>query len=102
MNRRNFFATVSALAVAGVALAQESKEGAKTSGSKHDRLSGRVKSVDKNAMTLEMHTNSNPTVSRKVKWNADTKFTSGDKPASADDLKEGARIVAVGKFEGVD
>lgn len=96
MNRRAFFA---AIGLAGVALAQEAEEG-KKKGGKPDRLSGRVMSVDKNAMTVEMHTNANPNVKRMIKWNADTKFTQGDKPASADDLKEGVRIVAVGKFEG--
>lgn len=97
MNRRAFFAAVG---LAGAALAQETKEG-KTK-AKHDRLSGRIVSVDKNAMTIEMHTNANPNVKRTIKWSADTKFTQGEKSASADDLKEGARIVAVGKFEGVN
>jgi len=96
MNRRSFFAT---FAVAGAALAQEPKEGKKA---EPDRLSGRIVSVDKGAMTLEMGTRANPTVHRKVKWNAATKFTADTKPASADDLKEGIRIVAAGKFEGVD
>ena len=34
-------------------------------------------------------------------YDANTKFTMQGKPGTADDLKEGLKIVAIGKFEGV-
>lgn len=67
-----------------------------------DRLSGTVKYVDAKAMTVEITMSKTPSAVRKVMWDASTKVTVGDKPGTSDDIKEGMRIVAVGKFEGVN
>lgn len=66
-----------------------------------DRLSGTVKSVDAKTMTIEMTMRSNPTAVRKIIWDSATKVTVVDQPGTAADIKEGMRIVAVGKFDGV-
>jgi hypothetical protein len=94
MNRRIFIRSVIPCGLAGVALAQKAV--------KQDRLSGIVKSVDKGKMTIEMRGRTNANIVRQIMYDANTRFTMQGKPGTADDLKESLRIVAVGKFEGVN
>lgn len=91
MLRRSFLSYTIPAALAGSLLAQENP----------DRLSGSVKSIDKKTMVIEL-TPRNSTAVRKVHYDANTKFTLIDKPGKVDDVMEGMRIVAVGKFDGVD
>lgn len=93
MKRRAFVQIILPAAVAGTLLAQKKQSG---------RLSGVVKSVDKAKMTIEMSPSNSPNSSRKIIWDANTKFTLDGKPAQADVGKETMRVVAVGEFEGVD
>jgi hypothetical protein len=93
MERRTFVKIWLPTAVAGVVLAQTSKQ---------DRLSGVVKSIDKNAMIIEMTMSKTQGAVRKVMYDANTRFTLDNKPAKADDVKESQRIVAGGKFDGVN
>lgn len=67
-----------------------------------DRLSGTIRMVDASTMTIEITTRSTPTATRKIMWDASTKVLVGDQPGTAADIKEGMRIVAIGKFEGVN
>ena len=67
-----------------------------------DRLSGVVRSVDKAKMLIEINLSSNPNSVRKIIYEAATQFTLDDKPAQADAIKDGLRIVAIGKFESLD
>ena len=93
MNRRTFLGITIPVALAGVALAKEPKP---------DRLSGYVKTIEKKDMTINMHTKSNPSVERKIMYDDKTRFTVLGKPGSIDDVKDGMRIVGVGKFDGVN
>jgi hypothetical protein len=77
-------------------LAQDDKKG------QADRLSGKVKTVDAKTMTIEITMSRTPSAVRKVMWDASTKVQVGDKEGTSADIKEGMRIVAVGKFEGVN
>ena len=95
MNRRIFIRSAIPFGLAGVALAQKKA-------AKPDRLSGVVKSVDKSKMTIEMRGRTSANVVRLIMYDADTKFTIQGKPGTADDLKQDLRIVALGKFEGVN
>ena len=92
MKRRTFLGVTLPL-MAGVALAKEPKP---------DRLSGYVKSVEKKDMTINMHTKANPTLERKIMYDDKTKFTVLGKPGTIDDVKDGMRIVAIGKFDGTN
>ncbi len=94
MNRRTFFRSAIPFALAGVALAQKAP--------KLDRLSGVIKSVDKGKMTIEIRGRTNANAIRLVMYDVGTNFTMQGKPGTADDLKEGLRIVALGKFEGIN
>jgi hypothetical protein len=69
---------------------------------KEDRLSGLVKAIDAAKMTIDMSPSNSPGATRKVTWDANTKFTLDGKPAQADVAKVGMHIVALGKYEGVD
>jgi hypothetical protein len=92
MVRRQFLAIVLPVAFAGTLMAFQ----------KPDRLSGVVRQVDKTKMVIEITLSSNPSSVRKIHYDANTKFTFDKKPAQADVVKDGLRIVAIGKFEGVD
>jgi hypothetical protein len=94
MNRRSFIRSAIPFGLAGVALAQKA--------AKPDRLSGVVSSVDKGKMTIGMRGRTSANVVRQIMYDASTKFTMQGKPGTAEDLKEGLRIVAIGKFEGVN
>ncbi len=92
MNRRTFLGVALPFGFAGVALAQAKK----------DRLSGVVNTVDAGKKTIEMHPRKSPNAIRKIMYDDSTSFTLDGKPAKAEDTKEGNRIVALGKFEGVN
>ena len=94
MNRRIFIQSAMAFGLAGVALAQKAKA--------PDRLSGVVNNVDKGTMTIEMRDRKNANVIRKIMFDSNTRFTMQGKPGTADDIKKDLRIVAVGKFEGIN
>lgn len=63
---------------------------------KMDRLSGTVHQVDKANSTIEIRKG---TVHRTIVYTPDTKWTASNKPGTMADLKDGSRIVAVGKFD---
>jgi hypothetical protein len=86
--------TVIALCSLAAASAQEAKK-------EGDRLSGVVKMVDKAGMKITI-TPRNSSVERIIMYDTATKFYAGDKEGKIDDVQDGMRIVAVGKFEGVN
>ena len=94
MNRRIFMLSAIPLGLAGVGLAQKA--------AKQDRLSGIIRSVDKSKMTIEMRGRTDANIVSNIMYDANTHFTLQGKPATADDLKDGRRIIALGKFEGVN
>lgn len=91
MNRRTFVGVAVQFGFAAVALA-----------AKADRLSGVVKTVDADKQTIEMSVRKSPNQIRKIMYDGSTSFTMDGKPAKSEDTKQGHRIVAVGKFEGVN
>ncbi len=92
MKRSVFVALIAVLALGLTGTAQEAKP---------DRISGTVRSVDAKAMSIEVNMSQTPSAVRTVFWDASTKVTLVDKPGTAADIKDGMRIVAIGKFEGV-
>jgi hypothetical protein len=65
---------------------------------KLDRLEGRIQQVDKDAgvMTILVGRNAVP---RKVAFTAETKYTTrNEAKGSAADLKDGVRVICLGKF----
>jgi hypothetical protein len=65
---------------------------------KEDRISGRVHMVNKETSTITVRVGTN-NVHRYVVYDANTKYTLGNKPGSLDDLKESARVICLGKFD---
>ena len=64
---------------------------------KGDRVEGTVKTINKDTSTIMVAKGSNP--QHAVIFNADTKFTKRNQPGSMDDLKEGRRVICLGKFD---
>lgn len=94
MRKRLLAVLALVLAVSLTGFAQDEKK-------QPDRVSGSVRSVDQQAMSIEVNLSSSPSVVRTVLWDQNTKVTLVDKPGTSADIKEGMRIVAIGKFEGV-
>lgn len=85
--------TVIALCSLAASTQEAKKEG--------DRLSGVVKMVDKAGMKITI-TPRNSSVERIIMYDASTKFYVGDKAGKIEDVQDGMRIVAAGKFDGVN
>jgi hypothetical protein len=83
-----------ALALATQGVAQEKKKAAQA---KEDRVSGTIQMMNKDTSTLTVRTSGN--IQRTVVYNADTKFTKVNKPGSLDEVKEGVRVICLGKFD---
>jgi len=82
-----------ALALVSQGVAQEKKKAAQP---KEDRVSGTIQIMNKDTSTLTVRSGN---IQRTVIYNADTKFTKVNKPGSIDEVKEGVRIICVGKFD---
>ena len=89
------FGIVLSLTLTTGASAQEEKK-AEAKPKKEDRLSGTVQMMDKNTSTITLRKDS---VTRSVVYTTDTKFTKHNKPGSLDDVKEGRRLICLGKFD---
>lgn len=85
-----FFGFLLCLAVATQAKAQGKKGAAK-----EDRLSGSIHMINKDTSTITIRRGN---VQRQVVYTADTKITYRNKPGSMDDVKEGRRVICLGKF----
>jgi hypothetical protein len=88
-----FVAVVLSLALTTSVNAQEKK-----AKSDESRVSGAVHMINKDTSTItvrERRTN----VQRQVVYNAQTKFTYQNKPGSLDDVKDGRRVICLGKFD---
>lgn len=97
MNRRKFMGVLAPFAFAGVVAAQEAAKKGTT-----PRISGRVQNTDTKGMTIEVRPSRGGNAIRKVIYDANTQFMTDNKPGSADDAKQGVRIVAVGEWDGVN
>ena len=64
---------------------------------KEERLSGTVKTINKDTSTITIAKGSSP--ARTVIYGNDTKFTMRNQPGSMTDLKEGRRVICLGKFD---
>ena len=88
-----FLGIVLSLILVPRANAQEKKAATK---SKEDRLSGRVQMISKDTSTITLRKGN---VDRSVVYNDTTKFTMRNKPAKLEDVKEGRRLICMGKFD---
>jgi hypothetical protein len=62
---------------------------------KPDRLDGRIQMINKDSSTITLEKG---TIKRQVVYSGDTKFTYRNKPSSMDEVKEGRRVIVLGKF----
>lgn len=81
-----------ALALATQGVAQK-----KAAAPKEDRVSGTIQVMNKDASSFTVRTSGN--IQRTVVYNSDTKFTKVNQPGSIDEIKEGVRVICVGKFD---
>jgi len=84
-----FFGFLLSLAVATQAKAQDKAK------AKEDRLTGSIHMINKDTSTITIRRGN---VQRQVVYNADTKITYRNKPGSMDEVKEGRRVICLGKF----
>ena len=63
-----------------------------------DRIEGMVQSIDKDASKLVIRQRGGTNITWQVVYNKDTQFTYRNKPSTLDDVKEGRRVILLGKF----
>lgn len=86
--------SVLSLMLAVTLLAPQSSAADKPKG---DRLEGTIKTMNKDTSMITIAKGSNPP--HTVIYSASTKFTKRNQPGSLDDVKEGRRIICLGKFD---
>ncbi len=64
-----------------------------------DRIEGYVVSIDKDKSALVVRQKSGTNVTWNVLYNADTKFTLRNAPSKVDEMKDGERVIILGKFD---
>ena len=96
MRRQRWIAWYASVFLLMSLAAMASAEDQKKTSTKEDRLSGTVHMVDKDTTTIIIR---KCAVQRKVVDNAETKFTSQNKPGgSIDDVIVGRRVICLGRF----
>ena len=68
--------------------------------SKLDRLEGTVRSVDKDASTITIQQMGTSKAIWKISFNKETRFTYRNSASTLDEVKEGRRVICLGKAEG--
>ncbi len=63
-----------------------------------DKFDGRIMSINKDTSTITIQ-QSGKTATWQIIYNKDTTYTYRNQPGTIDDVKEGRRIIVLGKFE---
>ncbi len=83
--------------VLGFGLFAQVKKDAKTG---QDRIEGTIQAMDKAKSSLTVaQTGVNTKPTWKVVYNDQTQFTKRNKPGKVDELKDGQRVIILGKFD---
>ena len=77
--------------------AQEAKSKSAAAKPKQDRIDGTVKGIDKKTKTIMVQVRGQ-NLRRDVIYDDKTKFTYRNKPASLEDVKDGRRVIVLGKL----
>ncbi len=85
--------------VFGAGLFAQLRQDSKT---KLDRVEGTVRSINKDKSTLTIQQAGTVKAAWQVTYNEQTKFTYRNSPASLDQVKEGKRVICLGKAEGAN
>lgn len=97
MGRRLFIALGLFLGVVLTLPALEARQkDTKTAAGKQDRIDGSVQMIDKAAKTITVRLRGKP-VQRGVIYDDKTAVTFRNKPATLDEVKEGRRVIVLGK-----
>ncbi len=81
--------------VLGAVLSAQIKKDAKTG---LDRIEGKIQSINKEKSTIGVKESGTTSPVWQVVYNAQTKFTMRNKPAKVEELKDGLRVIVLGKF----
>ena len=92
---RTFLGLVAVVFAVAVLGAQEKPADEKVKG---DELNGTILSVDKTAKTMQVRVRSNTPREVTVTWDDKTRVTFRNKKSTLDEVKDGRRIIAVGKM----
>jgi Cu/Ag efflux protein CusF len=101
MNVRKAVSIVIMLLLGGVLslalLAQApAKEKKAKAAPKEDRVSGTVRMISKDTSTITVRKGS---MDHQVVYSNETKYTKRNKPAKMEDVKEGVRVICLGKYD---
>jgi Cu/Ag efflux protein CusF len=96
MERRLFIAMGLFLGVLALPVAQAQEKDAKGKAAKQDRIDGTVHMLDKATKTVTVRLRGK-TEQREVLYDDKTAFTYRNKPASFEEVKDGRRVIVLGK-----
>jgi Cu/Ag efflux protein CusF len=63
---------------------------------KEDRVSGTIRMINKDTSTITVRKDN---MDHQVVYSVDTKYTKRNKPGKIEDVKEGVRVICLGKFD---
>jgi hypothetical protein len=63
-----------------------------------DRLEGTIQSINKDTSTITLRQANKNNIVWQIVFNKDTKFTFRNEPATVAELKDGIRVICLGKF----
>ncbi|HEV8131960.1 MAG TPA: hypothetical protein VGQ81_11965 [Acidobacteriota bacterium] len=103
--KRSFFRSISLLlgivilmALASPLNAQKKEKAPKPpKAPKTERLSGTIQMINKDTSVITLRTKGN--INRYVVYSNETQFTYRNKPGSLDDVKDGRRVICLGKYD---
>jgi hypothetical protein len=100
--KRSFAGMVTLLLVFSLAFAPGLFSQIKQNSDKLDSIEGIVQSIDKVKMTLVIREKGTSNLDYTITFTDKTLYTYRNGPAKIEDLKDGSRVVAIGKAEGAN
>jgi hypothetical protein len=99
MRRSVSWLVVVGLACSLVLVAGLYAQATKDAKTKLDRIEGYVVSIDKDKSSMTVRQKSGTNIMWNIVYNAETKFTYRNSPSSIDEVKDGRRVICLGKFD---
>lgn len=100
MKRQISIMTALALVVSLVLVSGAYSQIKKDAASGLDRLEGTIQSINKDTSTITIRQTGTGNVLWQIVYDKDTKFTYRNDPSSFNEVKEGRRVICLGKAEG--
>jgi hypothetical protein len=99
MRRSTVYLLILALALSPVIVAEVGAQADKHDATELDLLEGRIVRIDKEKSTVEIRQSGPSSVMWTVGWDDKTYFSYRNEASSLEDLKNGRKVICLGKFD---